>query len=330
MKMEASSLRLLYGRGSDLTNAKAVQHRAKCKLITQTTMLKLIDVANERGAKERVKSYWNTYYCQSQIYTVDGKMYAPQCKNRFCTYCCGVRKAELINKYLPVLQKWRDVHFITLTIKSVKAPQLPRMIKAMNRAFRLIKGKHAKRCERGTGLKLIGIKSLECNFNPKSKTYNPHFHLLVPSLEMAEILIDEWLNLWTKKYTHRDAQNCRKVEDTEKDLIEVIKYEAKVFTEPDGKRKPGKRGTAKIYVRALDNIYAALKGNRIIDRFGFNVPAKKKERTPCQLTADAVRWQYNLRSRDWLNEEHESTLTAYMPGHDLETILQNNMDTDVE
>jgi hypothetical protein len=49
--MEPNPLRLLYGNGSDLTNAKAVQRRAGCKLITQTTMLKLIDVAKDRGAK---------------------------------------------------------------------------------------------------------------------------------------------------------------------------------------------------------------------------------------------------------------------------------------
>ena len=62
---------------------------------------------------------------------------------------------------------------------------------------------------------------------------------------MAETIIDEWLNLWTEKFTHRDAQNLRKVADKEKDLIEVIKYETKVFTEPDGKKSRGKKGTAK-------------------------------------------------------------------------------------
>jgi plasmid rolling circle replication initiator protein Rep len=134
---------------------------------------------------------------------------------------------------LPVLQTWKDVHFVTLTIKAVKAPRMPVMIKAMNQAFRLVKAKNAKRSKRGTGQKLMGLKSLECNFNPKTKTYNPHLRLLVPSREMAEKIIDEWLQLWTKRYTHRDAQNCRIVEDTEKYLIELIKYEAKIFTEPD-------------------------------------------------------------------------------------------------
>jgi hypothetical protein len=120
---------------------------------------------------------------------------------------------------------------------------MPVMIKAMNQAFRLVKAKHGKRSKRGTGQKLMGLKCLECNFNPK--TYNPHLHLLVPSREMAEKIIDERLQIWTKRYPYHDAQNCRKVEDTEKYLIEVIKYEAKTFTEPDGKRKPDKKARPK-------------------------------------------------------------------------------------
>jgi hypothetical protein len=67
-------------------------------------MLTLIDVAKERSAKDRVKANWNTYHCQNQILTTGNKMCAPLCSNRFCTYCCGISKTELINKYLPILQ----------------------------------------------------------------------------------------------------------------------------------------------------------------------------------------------------------------------------------
>ncbi len=113
--MQENTLRLLYGNGSDITNEKAVQRRAQCKMITQTTMLSLIDVAKERGANDRVKAYWNTYHCQNIVYTANSKIYASFCKNRFCTYCCGIRKAELIKKYLPVLQNWNEPYFVTLT-----------------------------------------------------------------------------------------------------------------------------------------------------------------------------------------------------------------------
>jgi plasmid rolling circle replication initiator protein Rep len=95
------------------------------------------------------------------------------------------------------------------------------MIKAHNRAFRRITLKYRIRAQRGKGEKLMGIKTVECNFNPKNRTYNPHLHLIVPGKQMAETIIDEWLKLWTKEFTHRDAQNLRKVADKEKDLIEV-------------------------------------------------------------------------------------------------------------
>lgn len=321
---------VLYGKGTALNNSKAVERRAKCKLITQTTMLTLIDVAKEKGAFDRVKSYWNTYHCQNKIITSGNRMYAPHCKNRFCTYCCGIRKAELINKYLPILQTWEEPYFVTLTVKAVKATRLRLMIEAINKAFCQIKGKHSKRGERGTGTRIMGLKSLECNFNPIYRTYNPHLHLIVPDKETAELLINEWLEKWTTKYTHRDAQNYRKVEDKEKDLVEVIKYETKIFTEPDSKKKKGKKGTAIIYTRALDNIYAAMKGARLIDKFGFKLPKTEKTKTEGKLVEDCMIWQYDLNNRDWLNEDHESTLAAYVPDFQLENILKSNIDKVIE
>ena len=95
-------MRALSGKGTALSNKKAIRRRAKCKLIGDRLMLALIDVAKEKGATDRVKAYWNTYHCQRLLFTTEGRMYAPHCKNRFCTYCCGIRKAELINKYLPL------------------------------------------------------------------------------------------------------------------------------------------------------------------------------------------------------------------------------------
>ncbi len=77
-------MRVLFGKGSELSNTKAVQRRAKCKLITQTTILRLIDVATDRGAKDRVKTYWNIYHCQNVLFTSDGKVFAPQCKSIVC------------------------------------------------------------------------------------------------------------------------------------------------------------------------------------------------------------------------------------------------------
>lgn len=321
----------LYGKGSDISNKKSNLRRAKCKLINQKTMMKLADVAREKGAIDREKAYWNTYHCQSRIITANNRLYAPQCKNRFCTYCSGIRKAELINKYLPVVKTWEDPYFVTLTIKSVKAYLLNTRIKALNRAFRKIKAKHQKRGVRGKGKKLMGLKTIECNFNATYKTYNPHLHLIVPDKATAELLVEEWLDIWTSKFTHRDAQHYRRIENREKDLVEIIKYGAKIITQIDGNKKSKKKGSAKIYVRALDNIYSAMKGCRLIDRFGFSLPQNirsiKKE---SQLVEEYQIWQYHMQTMDWLNNEHECTLVAFNPADSLLQLLETHIDTEYE
>ncbi len=56
----------------------------------------------------------------------------------------------------------------------------------------------------------MGIKSLECNFNPITKKYNPHLHLIVASKEMADILIKEWLTLCTRQFASPKGSESEK------------------------------------------------------------------------------------------------------------------------
>jgi hypothetical protein len=145
------------------------------------------------------------------------------------------------------------------------------------------------------------------------------------------LLIGEWLSVYGRGYTHRDAQHYRKVDDREKDLIEVTKYEAKIITEPNEKGKPGEKGTAKIYARALDNICTAMKGYRATRCFGFNWPeGRKRERGESRIVEDYELWHYDLKSRDWVIAEHESTLTAYVPPAALESLLNCHIDAKSE
>jgi hypothetical protein len=321
---------LLRGTGSDLTNKKAIERRARCKIITQKTILCLIDIAKEKGADERVKAYWNTYYCQDKITTADSMLYTNYCKNRFCTHCCGIRKAELINRYLPILNEWEDPYFLTLTVKAVKAHLIRSRIEEINSRFNTIKAKYRKRNERGTDIKLMGLKTIECNFNPIFQTYNPHIHLIVPSFKITKILLAEWLQTWGKKLATPGAQYYRKVKDREKDLVEIIKYEAKIITEPALDRNTGKQSQATIYARALDNIYAAMKGCRLIDRFGFDCPKRPKKKVEEHLVQDCHFWEYHSKSMNWLSSEHESTLTNFVPSAQLIEILEHNINTTLE
>lgn len=319
---------IISGTGTDITNKSNWKNRAKKKSITNATALALIDVVKEKGEFEREKQYWNTFYCQSKLIRHNDKMYGNYCKNRLCTTCNNNRKADLINKYYPTLKSWEDIHFVTLTVVSCDEKNLNKWINAMYRAFRLIKGRCNKRHQRGKGIKLIGVKSLECNFNATRRTYNPHFHILVPNRETAELLKEEWLRQWKSKsrlFTSLKAQDIRPVKDLEKDLVEVIKYGSKIFTEPDpNKKKKRKKGDVSqlyIYARALDNILQAFSGHRLFERFGFNLPKVESNISPSRLITDYETFVFYPKENDWTNEENFQSLSGYTIPLDLKYLL---------
>ena len=319
---------MVNGEGSDLYNIEALKGRAMRKTRTQIMMLNLIKIAEENGEPELEKAYWNTYYCQQNLISVGGRFYGKYCKNRFCSLCCSIRKAEMINKYYPVLKKWKEPYFLTLTVKSCNARNLNRYIAKFIQGFKRIVAKYRKRYQRGTGIKLVGVRSLECNFNPKRKTYNPHFHIITKDKKTAEIILAEWLKLWTPKFAKRPAQNMQPVRDLESGLIEIIKYGSKIFTEADLKDKAKGEQTVYIYLKALDTILTAMKGKRIFDRFGFDLPQQTtRKRIKPQLLCNYDEWEYNPELTDWQNVLTGEALSGYELPFSLQAILENNINT---
>ncbi|MCB9033223.1 MAG: protein rep [Chitinophagales bacterium] len=329
VKTSTKPMIIVNGKGSDISNNELVFARNKRKLITQKLALCLIDVAAKKGHKDCLKEYWNTYYCLNELISDGNRVYGNYCKNRICTVCSGNRKAELINKYLPVINKWETPYFVTLTIKSVSATKLNAMMKAVMRGFRLIINKYKKRNLRGNDIKLQGIKSLECNFNPKDKIYNPHFHIIVPNELTADILIKEWLYYCNRKkgtfWASKKAQHKVKIFDNEICLVEVIKYGSKIITKP----KNNEEIPAKIYVNALHNILRAMKGLRIFERFGFNLPKQhNEENMQCIKDYDILR--YNADCNDWIDIHDGIILSNYSLPNELKQLLNNNIDLVLE
>ena len=300
-------------------------------MVTQKVVRELIIIAQKKGDKEMEKSLWNTYYCLNEIIVSDHKLYGSYCKNRICTTCNSIRKARIINKYLPVIETWVNPQMVTLTARSCYAKNLNSRMKAMKRAFKRILNKCNKRYQRGKGPKLIGIKSLECNFNPEERTYNPHYHIIVPNWEIAILLKREWMKLWTKRYTNGWAQDIRKITNKFEGLIEVVKYGSKIFTEPDPNKKSRKKVTRYVYISALYNILSAMKNIRLFDRFGFNLPRV----SPSELISPSTLIKYEEMSyhsdiRDWVNEETGETLSGYTPSADLLYILSQHINTELQ
>jgi len=317
------------GKGTDLADTRALQGRAKRKLISQALSVGLASIAEEKGDTEMARTFWNAYRCQKQLTVNQGRSYGDYCKTRCCALCSSIRKAEIINRYLPEIQTWKDPHFVTLTQKAVPAHNLEKWFFGVNKAFRQILSKYKKRHQRGKGIKLMGIKSLECNFNPTRRTYNPHLHFLVPSKEIADILIMEWQKKWTDKFTSPFAQHKRPVKHIEKDLVETIKYGTKIFTDFDARKKG--RMPKRIYLHAIYNIYKAMKPYRLFERFGFNLPKQEKNGIKTVIPAEQCKeFVYAPEVYDWVNEKTGEGLTGYTPTALLEWQLTEDMDTELQ
>jgi hypothetical protein len=316
------------GTGTDISKVEVLDQRTKKKIITQKKMLSLIDVATSKKQFDRVQCYWNTFHCQSRLYGVGNILYGKYCKNRFCDVCSAIRKAEIINKYKTTIAKWKEPQLVTLTAKTVYANKLNARISNMQRALRKILDRNKKRHQRGKARKLIGIKSLECNFNPVEKWYNPHFHLIVPDKNTADFIVGEWCKLWTREFVNPDGQDIRKINNLDGALIEVIKYGTKVFTDPLMRKKPPNRTSAFIYISALNNIIWALKGHRIFDRFGFDLPKGRteKESTTKTLT-EPDEWLFDSKMANWYNPETSELISDYSLPPELTLILTQNIDT---
>jgi len=321
---------MVNGTGTDLKNENIILNRAKRKMIAQSMVLKLIDVATEKNELSFIQPLWNTYHCLNTVYTKDGRLYGKYCKNRFCPVCTAIRKAEIINKYMSIIQTWDNPYLVTLTIKSVPAKSLNKMMSGMMNAFRTITNKYRKRNQRGHNIKLMGIKSLECNFNPIKKTYNPHFHLIVPNKQIAGTLIDEWIKICSKKSTkwvNKSAQQAQPIWDKNKALMEVVKYSCKIFTEPDVNNKSKQKGKRDIYILALFNIFCAMKGLRLFERFGFDLPKSSNSNHHKKTIMDNPQeWEYDAKQNDWINTKTGNNLTGYSPNHFLTILLSNNVD----
>ncbi|MGZ5191401.1 MAG: hypothetical protein ACXWCZ_10300, partial [Flavisolibacter sp.] len=125
------------------------------------------------------------------------------------------------------------------------------------------------------------------------------------------------------------CQDMRPVKNNIASLIETVKYASKTFTEPDIVKKSESKAAPKIYVKALHNIFIAMKGLRIFERFGFNLTARSNRSSQVSLIGDYTQWVYDLRQADWVNCDGQK-LTDFAPLFQLMELLNNNIETVLE
>ena len=241
----------------------------------------------------------------------------------------------MIKTYYPIISKWEEPHLLTITLKSVKAKDLDARINQIIKVFHKIKDRCNKRHERGKGMKIIGVKSLECNFNATQRTYNPHYHMIVPNRVIGLYIKQEWKKELNKNEFNVGAkgQHIREVKRTEKDLVEVIKYGAKILSDPDPehkrKRTKGDMTGLQIYAGALHTIYKAFDGHHLFSRFGFKLPENIDKEITIKEVSDFENWEYNHKQMDWINMKTGKLLTEYEIDHKLENLLKSCIDLEI-
>jgi hypothetical protein len=327
---------LICGTGTPIENNPAILKRANKKVITNAVVLAMADIAMENGEMDLSDRYWNTFYCQNKLISYEGRYYSDYCKNRWCATCCGIRKAYILNQYYPIISKWEQPHLLTLSLKSVKASQLNGRINEIIKTFSKIIDRCRKRHERDSGMKILCVKSLECNFNAAKRTYNPHYHIITPNRQTALYLMQEWKKEWNKKtfQAGRKGQHLRIIEDVEKDLVEVIKYGAKILSDPDPnhkkKRKKGDLTGLQIYANALHIIYKAMRNHRLYGSIGFKLPnTTENKNEPYRAVSNGEKWLYKPKKMDWISTSTGKHFTEYEIDGYLEYILKTQIDKEL-
>lgn len=333
LKDETADELHLMGKGVDLGNLTTMERRAKRKLITKTMNMLLRDIAAEEENWKWHARFEAAIRCQDELTEANHRTHSTYCKQRCCLICLANRKAQIINTYLSIVEDMADPHFVTLTVVSVKKDELKQRVKDIAKTIRTLIARYKKRHQRGKGMKFYGMWSLESNFNPIARTYNPHIHLILPSEYAAETFWDDWVTYWKKRNVKVDdkGQHYRRVKkDRTKDLIEIVKYGSKIFTEPDVAERMKydlPRKPSFLYVRALYNILMAMDGLDVFNTFGFPSPKRRKHKCTTKVT-EYTEWDYDLAAPDWVNADLK--LVNYTPPDELEALLTSRVNTDLE
>lgn len=288
----------------------ALVKRARVKYLTTAIVLRLVDLDSSLR-----KNYWNTFHCSSVLSSSEnGKIVGRFCKNRWCLVCNRIRTAELVNKYHAILSQWEDKHFVTLTVPNVSAELLSETIDIMQFQFLKVRKLASRR-----KIFFVGLRKLECTYNPARNDYHPHYHVVVSGKIAADFLLEQWLLRFPNAV--RSAQDVRPCDDNH--VFELFKYFTKIISSTS-KTSPNPANRS-IYVTALDVVFQAVVGRRTFQPFGFTLPKLVAEDQELEVLAEKIgsegvyRWVQELS--DWVDFDTGELLTGYVPSDGLKNVI---------
>ena len=214
-------------------------------------------------------------------------VHANNCENRFCPMCAykkSRKDAMKISVMLKYLENDCQFLFLTLTSPNVTSDNLSEEIKEYNSSFkRLSELKLFKNAVLGY------VRKLEITYNHETKTYHPHFHVLLAVkknyFSNNYIKRDTWLEMWQK--AKRDESitqvDVRRL-NMKKGVAEIAKYSSK-------------DSDYLISQEIFDVMYKVLKGRQIITYNGvFKESAKlyKKGDLDYLKDIDLIEYAYRI------------------------------------
>jgi len=293
-------------QGADVK--ETLKKRARSKYITKGLVTKLAD-----KSESLKKSYWHTWHCSEKMEQKDGKIVGSYCKNRWCLTCNRIRTAKLILGYMPQIRKFKDLHFVTLTIPNVKGEVLKDTIELMNKKFNLVR-QGVKRTDLHTPSAFKALRKLECTYNLQRGDYHPHYHLLVEGKHLAECILSRWLDQFPS--ANNLAQDIRSAD--EKSALELFKYFTKVFV----KNKSTNEMEANSY--CLNTIFEAVRRKRTFQPYGIKMIAEEIEDLEAAIDVNdeyVTVWQWV--ENDWVDVKTGEFLSGYSPGPQAENLIKS-------
>lgn len=247
-----------------------------------------------------------------------------RCDTRFCMSCVKRHSAEFIQRYIGELNTWKQPQFVTITIPSVSESELGETIDKMYREFsNIIAGLNKK--YRRKGIRYLGLKMFECDFNAEEQTYSPHFHLIVENKIAAKQIIFRWKKRFSASDKGQDQQSIK-----EGTLPQIIAYCTKYFADKKINASSSADDTPIIHLKAYLNILKAMGKHKQFFRFGFNISEefKQKEKRDEQ-TEKQERLIFDIETNTLFDYDTGKKVIAFnkVPYH-LKSMLSNtNTDT---
>lgn len=263
----------------------AKRRRAKAITVATTSKLGALDSPLNSG-------YKRAYHCANYLMQNGDKITSNYCKHRCCNVCNRIKSAKMLHGYAKPLMDIEDIHFVTLTAPNVVGEglsiEMDRMQSTWRRIYKNIKQRYKE-------LPVQGMYKLECTYNYRSKTYNPHFHLIISSKATAEEIRRQWLVQFPMAKIQ--AQDIRKAD--EGSLLELFKYVTKSVV--------GGNYSA----TAMDTIYQALQNRNTFYRVGIKKVVSEEiddlESQTIDFGGETIDvWKWCNGGKDWYNSVGEA------------------------